>query len=276
MSGFLSEDAFEKFRDLIYRESGIHFSSSNRAVLESRVRERIHRAKLPDPMTYYRSITADSDELKSLLDSVSSNLTRFFRNTAHLEAFEYCVIPSLIRTKRERREHAVRIWSAGCSTGEEPFTIAMVGRELLPPTLNLEVVATDISLRSLMVGREAFYDQSQVGGVPVHYLNRYFTRNANGYRVIDTVRKMVQFEYHNLKQDSGMRNLDVVFCRNVLTYFDEAVQKATIDRLWDAMAPDSFLFIGHSESLFGIQTRFEFWKTDWACIYRKNALCAGS
>ncbi|TVQ35285.1 MAG: protein-glutamate O-methyltransferase CheR [Spirochaetaceae bacterium] len=271
MSGFLSEDAFEKFRDLIYSESGIHFSSSNRTILESRVRERLHRAKLPDPMTYYRSISADSDELKSLLDSVSTNLTRFFRNTAHFEAFEYSVIPSLIRAKRGRGEHTVRIWSAGCSTGEEPYTIAMVGRQLLPPTLDLEVVATDISLRSLMVGKEGFYGQSQVSGVPVHYLNRYFTRTVNGYRVIDDVRKMVQFGYHNLKHDSGMRNLDVVFCRNVLTYFDEAAQKATIDRFWEAMAPHSFLFIGHSESLFGMQTRFEFLKTDWACIYRKNA-----
>lgn len=270
MSEFLSDDAFEKFRDLIYNESGIHFSSSNRTILESRLKERMRGSPLSDLMDYYRTLTTDAEEFKALLDSVTTNLTRFFRNTAHFETFEYFVIPGLIRSKRERGERRIRIWSAGCSTGEEPYTIAMVARELLPAGVELEVVASDISLKSLMVGREGFYGANRVNGVSQRYLNRHFTRTGNGYRVNDDIKKLVRFDYHNLKHDSGLRGLDVIFCRNVLIYFDEAAQKAAVERFWDAMAPRSFLFIGHSESLFGMQTRFEFLKTDWACIYQKN------
>ena len=271
MSEFLSDDAFEKFRDLIYNESGIHFSSSNRTILESRLKERLRSSGLPDTMAYYRTITAGSDELKILLDSVTTNLTRFFRNTAHIETFEYFVIPNLIKAKRDLGERIVRIWSAGCSTGEEPYTIAMVARELLPAAFELEVIASDISLKSLMVGKEGFYGENRINGISEHYLNRYFNRTGNGYRINDDIKSLVRFDYHNLKHDSGLRRLDVVFCRNVLIYFDEAAQKATVERFWDVMAPQSFLFIGHSESLFGMQTRFEFLKTDWACIYQKKA-----
>ncbi len=270
MSDFLSDDTFEKFRDLIYNESGIHFSSSNRTILESRLKERMRGSPLSDLMDYYRVLTTDADELKALLDSVTTNLTRFFRNTAHIETFEYHVIPALIQSKRERGERRIRIWSAGCSTGEEPYTVAMVTRELLPAGMELEVVASDISLKSLMVGKEGFYADTRVNGVAQRYLDKYFTRSGNGYRVNDDIKKLVRFDYHNLKHDSGLRGLDVVFCRNVLIYFDEAAQKAAVERFWDAMAPRSFLFIGHSESLFGMQTRFEFLKTDWACIYQKN------
>ncbi|TVR33307.1 MAG: protein-glutamate O-methyltransferase CheR [Spirochaetaceae bacterium] len=274
MSEFLSDDAFEKFRDLIYNESGIHFSSSNRTILESRLKERLRSSGLPDALTYYSTISADSDELKILLDSVTTNLTRFFRNTAHFETFEYFVIPHLIKAKRNRGENKLRIWSAGCSTGEEPYTIAMVANELLPAGMQLEVIASDISLKSLMVGKQGFYGENRIGGVPEHYLKRYFSRTGNGYRINDDIKSLVRFDYHNFKHDSGLRGMDVVFCRNVLIYFDEAAQKAAIGRFWDAMAPQAFLFIGHSESLFGMQTRFEFLKTDWACIYQKNT--AGS
>lgn len=271
MSEFLSDDAFEKFRDLIYNESGIHFSNSNRTILESRLKERMRGSPQSDLMDYYRTLTANAEELKALLDSVTTNLTRFFRNTAHFETFEYFVIPELVQSKRERGERRIRIWSAGCSTGEEPYTIAMVARELLPPGMELEVVASDISLKSLMVGKEGFYGENRVNGVSQRFLDKYFIKSSNGYRVNDDIKQLVRFDYHNLKHDSGLRGLDVVFCRNVLIYFDEPAQKAAVERFWDAMAPRSFLFIGHSESLFGMRTRFEFLKTDWACIYQKNA-----
>jgi chemotaxis protein methyltransferase CheR len=270
MSEFLSDDSFEKFRDLIYNESGIHFSSSNRTILESRLKERLRISALPDVMTYYRTINANADELKILLDTVTTNLTRFFRNAAHMETFEYYVIPDLIKTKREKGEKRIRIWSAGCSTGEEPYTIAMLARDLLPAGMEIEVIASDISLKSLMVGKEGFYGDNRMNGVSEHFMKKYFHRTGNGYHINDEIRNLVRFDYHNLKNDSGLRGLDVVFCRNVLIYFDEPAQKAAVERFWDAMAPHSFLFIGHSESLFGMNTRFEFLKTDWACIYRKE------
>ena len=102
------------------------------------------------------------------------------------------------------------------------------------------------------------------------YLSQYFTKSAGGYQVNKEIMSKVKFDYHNLKNDSGMRNLDVIFCRNVMIYFDEPAQLVVLNRFWNSMASHSYLFIGHSESLFGMDTKFEFLKTDWACLYQKN------
>jgi chemotaxis protein methyltransferase CheR len=270
MANFLSDADFERFRSIIYEESGIHFSASNRSILESRLRERLRRAKLDDIGQYYELITSDGNELKTLLDSVTTNLTRFFRNAAHMKTFEFYVIPDLIERKRKSPDKKVRIWSAGCSTGEEAYSVAMVLDDVLPKEIEAEVVASDISLKSVMMGKEGFYPTARVADVPEKYLNRYFEAKDAGYRVADKIREMVRFDYHNLKNDSGLRNLDVVFCRNVLIYFDEPAQKAVIDKFSKAMAPHSYLFIGHSESLFGMESDFEFTRTDWAHIYKKK------
>lgn len=268
MADFLSETDFELYRKLIYDESGIHFSATNRSILESRLRERLREKKLQTPAEYYAILIRDREELKLLLDSVTTNLTRFFRNQAHFDAIEHFVVPELLKLRASERK--LRFWSAGCSTGEEPYTIAMLLKHILPAGWNYEVTASDISLKSLMVGKEGFYPETRVQGIPDEYLAKHFEKRPNGYQIKDEIKKTIRFDYHNLKNDSGQRGLDVVFCRNVLIYFDEAAQKATIERFWDAMAPKSFLFIGHSESLFGMNTKFEFVKTDWACFYKKS------
>ena len=270
MPEFLSDEYFERFRSLIYNASGIHFSATNRSILESRLKERLRNSSAETVEEYYRSIQGNDQELKSLLDSVTTNLTRFFRNSAHVQTFEYYVIPELVKLKRSKGSAKIRIWSAGCSTGEEPYTLAMILREIMPPDFTAEITASDLSLKSLMIGQEGFYAANRVQGVPEHYLSKYFEEKGGGYRIKDEIKRMVRFDYHNLKHDSGQRELDVIFCRNVLIYFDEAAQKAVVDRFWEALGPISYLFIGHSESLFGMNTGFEFVRTDWACIYRKD------
>ena len=266
---FLTESDFEKYRTLIYDASGIHFSDSNRSILESRLREILRKTNL-STADYYTLLRKNAEELKLLLDSVTTNLTRFFRNTAQFQTFEYYVLPDLVRLKQKNGDRTIRVWSAGCSTGEEPYSFAMVLREVLPPDFKTEIVASDLSLKSLMMGKEGFYPDNRMNGVPDNYLSRYFERKEGGYLVKDQIRNMVRFDYHNLKFDSGFRNLDIVICRNVIIYFDEAAQIAVINKFWEAMNPHSYLFIGHSESLFGMKTQFEFVKTDWACIYRKQ------
>ncbi len=269
MDRFLDEQDFKQFRDLIYNESGIHFSDSNRSILESRLKERLRKTKIETTKEYYRLITSDKGEMKTLLDTVTTNLTRFFRNTMHFNTLENYVIPELIKWKQEKRQNILRVWSAGCSTGEEPYSIAMVMKDKLPSSINLEVTASDLSLKSLMTAKEGFYPENKVNGVPEKYLQRYFEKKNNGYQVKDEIKKLVTFDYHNLKNDSGQRNLDIIFCRNVIIYFDEAAQKNVIEKFYEAMNNHSYLFIGHSESLFGMKTKFEFFKTDWAVIYRK-------
>jgi chemotaxis protein methyltransferase CheR len=270
MGDFLSDAEFERYRSLIYDESGIHFSDTNRSILESRLKERLREKKLDDLGQYYSMLKSDKEELKAFLDSITTNLTRFFRNQAHFDALEHHVFPEIIKMRSGGTDRKIRVWSAGCSTGEEPYTIAMLAKDVLPAGWSIEVVASDISLKSLMVGKEGFYPEGRVVGVPDASLAKHFDKVQGGFRIKEEIKSLVSFDYHNLKNDSGHRNMDVVFCRNVIIYFDEAAQKAAIERFWDAMAPKSFLFIGHSESLFGMNTRFEFVKTEWACFYRKN------
>lgn len=268
---FLNDADFEKYRAFIYAESGITFTPANRSILESRLKERLREKGVDTVGSYFTTISTNREELKGFLDSITTNLTRFFRNQAHFDALEKFVIPELINNiKKTSVSNMIRIWSAGCSTGEEPYTIAMLLSDILPPSWKFEILASDISLKCLMTAKEGFYSDNRVEGIPPHYLMKYFDKVDGGYQVHADIQSKIKFDYHNLKNDSGQRGIDILFCRNVIIYFDEAAQTAVINRFWDAMAAKSFLFIGHSESLFGMDTKFEFLKTEWATLYRKN------
>lgn len=270
MVGFLSDIEFETFRKLIYDESGITFSATNRSILDSRIKDLLREKKLDNVEAYHKLVLSNKDEMKHMLDAVTTNLTRFFRNQPHFDAFVHHVIPRVIEEKKKSGSTVINIWSAGCSTGEEPYTIAMILKSILKPPYTFKITASDLSLKSLMTGQQGFYAASRVDGIPPDYLARFFTKSAGGYQVNKDLRDTIRFDYHNLKNDSGLRNMDVVFCRNVLIYFDEPAQLAVINRFWDAMSPVSFLYIGHSESLFGMNTKFKFLKTQWACLYTKG------
>lgn len=270
MTEVLNDADYERFRKLIYDESGITFSATNRSILDSRIKELLRKKNIATPTEYYAVVTKNIEEMKEMLDSVTTNLTRFFRNQPHFDAFINYVIPNVIERKKATMDRTIKIWSAGCSTGEEPYTIAMIMKEICPPGWDFKITASDISLKCLMTAQTGFYPANRVDGVPPEYLQKYFTKVDNGYQIKKELSDKIHFDYHNLKNDSGSRNLDVVFCRNVLIYFDEQAQLTVINHFWDSMAPQSYLFIGHSESLFGMNTKFEFIKTDWACLYGKK------
>ena len=269
-SEFFNDADFELYRSFIYTESGITFTPANRSILESRLKEQLREKKIDTVRNYYSLITSDKEELKHFLDSITTNLTRFFRNQPHFDALEKYVIPELINNiKKGSPGNTIKIWSAGCSTGEEPYSIAMLLDDILPPSWNFEILASDLALKCLMTAKEGFYADSRIDGIPPKYLTKYCDKVDGGYHVNSKIQSKIKFDYHNLKNEAGHRGFDVVFCRNVIIYFDEAAQTAVINRFWDAMATKSFLFIGHSESLFGMNTKFEFLKTEWATLYRK-------
>jgi chemotaxis protein methyltransferase CheR len=270
MTYTVTDREFTLFSNLIYEQSGIHFSAMNRSILETRLQERIKVSQQKDVGSYYEFILKNPEEMKMLLDSVTTNLTRFFRNTGQFDTLERFVIPDLINYKTAMKSPQLRIWSAGCATGEEPFSIAFVMKEKLPRNFKVEIIASDISLKSLMIAQEGYYPENKIEGVPQHYLNKYFEKKQNGYKIKEEIQSMIKFDYHNLKYDSGLKNIDILFCRNVIIYFDETAQQAVINRFWNIMGPHSFLFLGHSESLFGMKTQFEFQKTEWSVIYRKS------
>lgn len=270
MADFFDDSMFSRYRDYIYEQSGISFSDSNRSILESRLKERLKLHSMETTSEYFKMLKSDEGETKAFLDSITTNLTRFFRNQAHYDAFINYVIPDLVSYKKSNNlEKKLVLWSAGCSTGEEPYTNAMVLKEHLPPDFDFTIIASDLSLKSLMKAQAGSYTKNMVRNVPENYLNKYFTCEGETYTINADLKKHVRFDYHNLKYDSGARKVDAVFCRNVLIYFDEAAQKNVVDQFWNTMGDHSYLFIGHSESLFGMETQFKFIKTDWACLYGK-------
>ncbi|MCL2519374.1 MAG: protein-glutamate O-methyltransferase CheR [Spirochaetaceae bacterium] len=265
----LSEYFYDKFRTLIYNNSGIHFSDSNRTILESRLAERL---KLKDNATiedYYLLVSSDDNELRTLLDAVTTNLTKFFRNIPQYETFQHYVIPHLVAHKKEKGLNSIKLWSAGCSTGEEAYTNAMCLKEWLPANFNFTVTASDLSLKSLLTAERGFYPKERCADIADNLLEKYFIADDKGYTVKNELKNHIKFDYHNLNYESGVKNFDIVFCRNVLIYFDEKAQKQVVERFYRSMADYSYLFIGHSESLFGLDTKFKFIKTDWSCIYGK-------
>lgn len=270
MTNVLTDEEFNMFSSLIYEGSGIHFSTSNRPILESRLRERLKDSKLNRVREYYDLIRRNPDEMKLLLDAVTTNLTWFFRYEGHFTALENLVLPELLAYKKKKNDRRIRVWSAGCATGEETYSIAMLLSDKVGPEFTLDIIGSDLSLKSLMVAKEGFYAESRVGGVPEKYLTRFLEVKKDGYHIMEPLKKIIRFDYHNLKFDSGLLDVDIVFCRNVIIYFDVAAQQDVVNRFWSAMTAHSYLFLGHSESLFGMETKFEFVKTDWACLYKKG------
>ncbi len=270
MELIVTDQDFELFSSLIYKESGITFSDLNRSILDGRLKTFLRDKKLESFSELYKLVTTNQDEMKLMLDSVTTNLTRFFRNQPHFDTLINYVLPKIIEKKKSKGQNSIKIWSAGCSTGEEPYTLAMVLKDVLPPGMTFQILASDISLKCLLTAKQGFYPTRKIEGIPENYLNKYFTKTPDGYQIIDELKNYIRFDYHNLKNNSSTLNNDIVFCRNVLIYFDKAAQSEVVNGFYNSMENNSYLFIGHSESLFGMDTKFEFIKTDWACIYKKS------
>lgn len=253
----------------IYEQSGIYFSDLNMVLLKSKLKERLKILNNETIAAYLDRLQTDNEELIDFLDAITTNLTSFFRNTGHYKTFVQYVIPKLIEQKPLSHSYHVRLWSAGCSTGEESYTSAMVLQEHLPAHWTFDVIASDLSLKSLEIAQNGFYPESKLKKVPENYREKYFVHHDEGCAVKDFIKKKVTFDYHNLNFESGYRNFDVVFCRNVLIYFDNNSQRNLINHIWKTMSDLSYLFIGHSESLFGMDTSFEYIETDNGCLYKK-------
>ncbi len=263
----LSDSDFTRFRDLIYNSSNIHFTEFNRPILESRLKERLKKSGLAEIGDYFKLVSTNESELKILLDSVTTNLTRFFRNQLQ---FDTLAGPVLSEIKKRKTNKEIKVWSAGCSTGEEPYTLAMVLKEGLDPSWKIEIIASDISFNVLMKAKEGFYQKSRVEGLTDYYIKKYMKESEDGFTFNDDIKKLIRFDYHNLKNDSGIRNIDIVFCRNVIIYFDAKGQEQVVNKIYETMGSYSYFFIGHSESLFGMNTKFVFTKIDDACLYLKK------
>ena len=263
MSDKLNDLQFKSFRDIIYNASGIHFTDVNRPILENRLRDRLRKTSIASLDEYLKKIKTDETELKNLLDAVTTNLTSFFRNKVHFDGFINHVIPDLKKRKDDRK---IKLWSAGCSTGEEPYSLGMVLLDKLGPGWKIEIIASDISFNVLMKAKEGFYQKTKTTGIPPEYLSRFMIDVGDGYQVKDELKNIIRFDYHNLSNDSGLRNFDVIFCRNVIIYFDAVAQENVVNAFYGATNDYGYFFIGHSESLFGMKTKYKFTKVGDTCL----------
>lgn len=257
----LSESEFRLFRDLIYEECGISFGDEKRAFLQSRLRRRMDNLGLKTPYEYYyiiRHSPKRSEELPSLLDALMICETSFFRNLPQFELLRDEVLPDVIARKNKSGSRLIRLWSAGCSTGQEPYSAVITLLEALPEpqTWSIRMFASDLSFTALERAQCGRYTPEQLRGLADDHIRKYFRQDNGHYYLIDKVKHQVIFDYHNLKNDNGLRSLDLIFCRNVLIYFDVEEQRKLINRFANCLVPGGYLFLGHAESLQSLSGRF--------------------
>ena len=269
----LSDDTFDKFRALIYQKTGIHMREGKQILVSNRLRKRLVQLKLTTYEEYYELLTAGKaarEEMPHFIDAVSTNETYFFREGNHFTALERLVLPELFRAGGR-----VRIWSAGCSTGEEVYTLRIVADQAAKAcgAREVEIVGTDISTTVIAKARAGIYRDRALRLVPPELLRQYFVpMEDGGFHVRDEVRSRVEFKVHNLFTDpSPGEKISVIFCRNVMIYFDKATQVKLVDGIFaHAIAPEGYLFIGHSESLSGFSKSFLYASLLKAPIYRRK------
>ncbi|MFQ5839740.1 MAG: CheR family methyltransferase [Candidatus Methylomirabilales bacterium] len=271
----LSSDEFRLFQRLIYEESGICLRDDRQSFLHNRLAKRFKATGLNSPYRYYRLLTQGTttakQELLILLDSLTINETSFFRNQPQFLLLRGTVLPEIIHAKTARDQHTLRIWSAGCSTGQEPYSIAIVLLETIPylRLWDVKVLASDLSLTALEAAQQARYPREKIPAVPADWLAQYFHADGDHYVVRKEVKDLVVFDFHNLKHENGLADLDIIFCRNVLIYFDQAEQRKLIDKFYRSLTPGGYLFLGHAETLHGLSNKFRFIHRNKGTAYQR-------
>jgi chemotaxis protein methyltransferase CheR len=254
-----------RVRDLIYQVAGIFHPDNKLGLLQDRCRRRMKELKVQTLREYFECLTIRplrQAELIALLNEITIGETCFFRNQPQLDALRRIVIPNILEAKSRFPQRRLRIWSAGCSTGEEPYTLRMLQLEEADSQLKkwtVEILATDLNQRSLAHAKAAVYGDYSTRNLTPLYRQKYFLPSGNQFRVNPTVRANITFNRLNLSDDARMtlmKNIDVIFCCNVLIYFDLASKRRVIQHFFNNLLPHGYLFLGHSESLFGVSEDF--------------------
>ncbi len=275
----MDDKTFKALRNFIYEKSGIYFTDQKKYLMEAKILERIRERGFRDfnEYAYFLMYSKDyKEELKYLFNAITINETSFFRNRPQIDAFYKSILPELITLSDRQTFKTITILSAGCSTGEEPYTLAMVSKEFIETKAKdwrVMIEAGDLSEAALAQAREGIYNSYALRNVPPYYLEKYFVKEGENYRVKDEIKKMVRFYHLNLTDETQMRRItkkDVIFCRNVMIYFDDAVKKKVVNYFYDILKIGGYLIIGHSESLHNITRAFKIVHFPGALAYKKE------
>ncbi len=257
LNAVLADPVFKQLRDFIYEKSGIFISDAKKYLVEKKLAARLQEKNLNSYEDYFSLLkfSSNGDELTKLFDAITTNETYFFREPQQLTVCVDNVVPQVMDQKKTRD---IRIWSAACSTGEEAYTLVMMLTEKRICS-RVEVIASDISNEVLESARKAVYGSYSMRNVPQPFLKKYFRSNGWTHELDATVKNAVKFMNINLIDPDRMRTvqaMDVIFCRNVLIYFDDKAKQKAVSLLYDSLRPGGFLFIGSSESLHSVTRAF--------------------
>ena len=260
----MNDDEFRLLRDFIYQHCGIFFDEDSRFLLERRLGKRLQYHRLENFKDYYyllRYNKVKDQELNEVINIITTNETYFFREDFQLKTFTDEILPEIkVRKEANGEEKRLRIWSAGCSTGEEPYTIAMLMKDK-PEFANwqIEIIGTDISHRVLQIARKGVYGDSSFRSTDALSKKRFFSPSEDKFRINDDIKNLVSISHLNLfdaPRVSLLGRMDAIFCRNVIIYFDIAAKKKVIESFYQRLRPEGFLLLGHSESLMNITSAF--------------------
>ena len=274
----ISVEQFQRLSQHIYQKLGLYFDERKIYFLKKRVEKRMAALGIEDPRDYVFLVGyADPQgvEMQELANLVTTNETYMFREYDQLQAFANHCLPEVLSAKQARGDRTLRIWSAGCSSGEEPYTLAMIVQDVFPQAQSweCEIVATDIDENMLRRVASARYGARSVGDVPAEYREKYLTQDGEEWVVRRRTAALVEARHLNLSDRMamrGMRGFDFVFCRNVLIYFDDLSRKAVVDHFYNALNKGGYIFLGHSESVGRATTAFTLKRFETHLVYVKE------
>lgn len=274
----LSNETFCQLRDIIYAKCGIFFADTKKYLLETRLARRIEERNLKSFEDYYYFLTYDRErekEMVNVINSIVTNETSFFRDMPQLVAFQDGVVPRVVEEKtRSFATKVLKVWSAASSTGEEPYTIAMMLLEsgLLAKGWMLDLLGSDISETVLRSAAAGVYDKYTLRNTPEPYVKKYFHSNGDSFSVQKRVQDLVKFRKLNLVdslETRTVKGMDIIFCRNVLIYFDDASKKKAVSHLYDSLNPGGYLLVGFSETLHNVTRLFRPVSIERLVVYQK-------
>jgi len=270
--------SFQNLRQIIYERSGICVMKGKEYLLENRLADRlkVNHCKTFEEYDYFlRYEPGGETEIARMVECITTNETYFFREERHFTMLREEILPQLAEQKRSQVNPAIRIWSAACSTGEEPYTISIVVEESRRQLsgLRVEILASDINDAVIRSARRGIYGENAVRHVPPEILTQYFRKEEGRYPLDGKIKSQVRFAHLNLVDEDRLRSasgMDIIFCRNVLIYFDSVVKKKVIESLYDSLLPGGYLLIGRSEALHDISRAFHPVKMKNGLVYRKE------